>query len=126
MIRPVRADSPARRSSPASSGAEAQVTEPTSVPTTRSPTLRSVVSPPPTPMIIIWPNERWLIAPACRAARVVPYPVRRTSGRILAAPQAPRPDARASIRSGAQMSGGLVCSVMRYLRVGLPRTGRAR
>ena len=72
VIRPVRAGSPARRSSPARIGADAQVTAPTSVPTTRSPGLRSVVRPPPTPMIIIWPNGRWLSSRACRAARVVP------------------------------------------------------
>ena len=72
VIRPVRAVSPARRSSPASSGADRQVATPTSVPTTRSPGRRSSVSPAPTPITTIWPNELAFSSPARSAARVVP------------------------------------------------------
>ena len=72
VIRPVRAVSPARRSSPASSGADGQVVTPTSVPTTRSPGPRSEVSPAPTPITTIWPNGLAFSSPARSAALVVP------------------------------------------------------
>src|SRR5215831_10646355 len=120
---PATARSPARRSSPASSGAAAHRVVPcpslTSVPTTRSPGARSAVSPPPTPAMASTPKSAADRACACRRERAGPYPVTRTlppagTGR-------PRRTALASSRSGEHTSRVLIClPPSRALRMVVP------
>ncbi len=107
--------SPARRSSPASSGAAGHWTlvpcaSRTSVPTTRSPGTRSSVRPPPTPATASAPNCSPARAAACRLDLAGPYPVTRTVPRsarpIRPAARSPRRTASASTHNGEHTTRG--------------------
>ena len=126
VIRPVRAGSPARRSSPARIGADAQVTAAHS---------RAHLGPDDQVsraevggQAAAHAHDHHLAErtvaqlPACCAARVVPYPVRNTAG-AAGRSRRPRRMARASIRSGAQISGGSDSLAPSAAGVGVARAG---
>src|ERR1035441_9191469 len=106
-IFPAYARRPARRSSPASSGADGQARTPsgplTSVPTTRSPGNSPSRTPPPVPAIASIPNSAARRLLAWLTDLRAPNPVCRTSPPLAM----PRRIARASSPSGAHTSSRL-------------------